>query len=40
MAIARLRETKATLGEAAYYLRLENLMLQLSKLYSEPAGKR
>ena len=38
MAIERLRESKATLGEEEYYHRLENLMLELSKLYSAPTG--
>ena len=43
--LAKLRDTKATLGEEEYYRRLENLMLELARLYSsgestsEPADK-
>ena len=39
LAIARLRESKTQLGEEEYYRRLENLMLELSKLYSERTGQ-
>jgi hypothetical protein len=34
LALARLRETKATLNAAEYYRRLENLMLELARVYS------
>ena len=40
LAIARLRDSKPQLGDEEYYRRLENLMRELSNLYSEPAGKR
>lgn len=35
MAVARLRDAKQKLAEAEYYRRLENLMLELAKLYGE-----
>lgn len=39
VAIARLRESKPQLGDEEYYRRLENLMLELAKLYSTPPGQ-
>ncbi len=38
LAIAQLRDSKSNLGEEEYYRRLENLMLELAKLYSERTG--
>jgi hypothetical protein len=38
LAVARLRDQKATLAEEDYYARLEALLLQLAKLYPQPAG--
>jgi hypothetical protein len=35
LAVARLRDSKEKLGEDEYYRRLENLMIELAKLYSE-----
>lgn len=40
VAIARLRDSKPQLGEEEYYRRLENVMLELSKLYSTPPGQQ
>ena len=37
LAVARLRDQKATLADADYYARLETLLLQLAKLYPQPA---
>lgn len=39
LVIAKLRESKPQLGEEEYCRRLENLMLELSKLYSTRAGQ-
>jgi hypothetical protein len=39
VAIARLRDSKPQLGDEEYYRRLENVMLELSKLYSTPPGQ-
>ena len=39
VAVARLRESKPQLGDEEYYRRLENLMLELAKLYSTPPGQ-
>lgn len=39
-AIAKLRETKGTLGQDEYYRRLERLMLELAELYSRGLGER
>jgi hypothetical protein len=38
VAIARLRDSKSTLGEEDYYQKLEALLLEISHLY-ENAGK-
>ena len=40
LAVARLRDSKENLGEDEYYRRLENLMIELAKLYSEQAERR
>lgn len=39
LAMARLRDSKPQLGEEEFYRRLENLMLELSKLYSGRTGQ-
>jgi hypothetical protein len=38
LAVARLRDQKATLAQEDYYARLEALLLQLAKLYPQPPG--
>jgi hypothetical protein len=37
LAIARLRDTKDALPRDDYYRRLEQLMLELAELYSQPS---
>jgi hypothetical protein len=39
LAVARLRDSKQSLGDEEYYRQLENLMLELSKLYSGPIAQ-
>jgi len=40
LAIARLRDSKENIEEQEYYRRLENLMIELARLYSEQAEHR
>jgi hypothetical protein len=40
LAVMRLRDAKATFGEDQYYQRLENLMLELAKVYSTGSTNR
>ena len=39
LALAALRDSKKDLSEAEYYARLERLLLELAKIYSEPGGR-
>lgn len=39
LSVARLRELKSTLSEDEYYRRLEKLMIELAKVYSDPPGQ-
>ena len=38
LALAKLRDTKATLTEDEYYRRLELLLLDLARLYEQPGS--
>ena len=40
LAVVRLRDSKTTLNEDEYYQRLENLMLELAKVYSTSSTNR